>query len=337
MKSIAPYRGDAAPAKICVIFPGALGDFICFLPALETLAQTAWVDLFSRREFADLAPDGVRVGSLERSEISALFRPQCGDDREARRFFRGYDAVYSWFASGNRDFAVRLDAVTAGRARVFPFRPARAAGHQADYYLSALRPRSASPAQPVVALRNDATRWCDDFWARHSLQRRAVLVIAPGSGTREKNWPAESFLAVIRWWHEMTGGAVLLLVGPVEKERGGIEPLLGGCCIVASDLSLSQAAALLSRSAVYLGNDSGVSHLAAAAGVRTIALFGPSDHRQWAPRGKKVVVVHRGLGCSPCPETTMKSCPHHACLSELAAEEIISILAQLPEVVILTR
>jgi ADP-heptose:LPS heptosyltransferase len=337
MKSIAPYRGDAAPAKICVIFPGALGDFICFLPALETLAQTAWVDLFSRREFADLAPDGVRVGSLERSEISALFRPQCGDDREARRFFRGYDAVYSWFASGNRDFAVRLDAVTAGRARVFPFRPARAAGHQADYYLRALRPRSASPAQPVVALRNDATRWCDDFWARHSLQRRAVLVIAPGSGTREKNWPAESFLAVIRWWHEMTGGAVLLLVGPVEKERGGIEPLLGGCCIVASDLSLSQAAALLSRSAVYLGNDSGVSHLAAAAGVRTIALFGPSDHRQWAPRGKKVVVVHRGLGCSPCPETTMKSCPHHACLSELAAEEIISILAQLPEVVILTR
>ena len=337
MKSIAPHRGDAAPAKICVLFPGALGDFICFLPALETLARTAWVDLFARREFADLAPEGVVVGSLERSEISALFRPQSGDDREARRFFRGYGAVYSWFASGNREFVARLGALTAGRARVFPFRPARAAGHQADYYLGALHPRSASPAQPAVALRGDAIRWCEEFWARHSLQRRAVLVIAPGSGAREKNWPAEHFLGVIRWWHEATGGAVLLLVGPVEKERGGIEPLLGGCCIVASDLSLSQAAALLGRSAVYLGNDSGISHLAAAVGVRTIALFGASDHRQWAPRGKKVVIVRCGLDRSPCPETAIDRCSHHACLSELPAEEIISILAQLPEVVILTR
>lgn len=337
MKSIAPHPGDAAPAKICVIFPGALGDFICFLPALETLARTAWVDLFARGEFADLAPEGVVVGSLERSEISALFRPQSGADRVARRFFRGYDAVYSWFASGNREFVARLGALTAGRARVFPFRPARAAGHQADYYLGALHPRSASPAQPAVALRGDAIRWCEEFWARHSLQRRAVLVIAPGSGAREKNWPAEHFLGVIRWWHEATGGAVLLLVGPVEKERGGIEPLLGGCCIVASDLSLSQAAALLGRSAVYLGNDSGISHLAAAVGVRTIALFGASDHRQWAPRGKKVVIVRCGLDRSPCPETAIDRCSHHACLSELPAEEIISILAQLPEVVILTR
>ena len=107
------------------------------------------------------------------------FRPQSGDDREARRFFRGYGAVYSWFASGNREFVARLGALTAGRARVFPFRPARAAGHQADYYLGALHPRSASPAQPAVALRGDAIRWCEEFWARHSLQQASAFSATP--------------------------------------------------------------------------------------------------------------------------------------------------------------
>ena len=137
MKSIEAHRAAAAHPKICVIFPGALGDFICFLPALEMLAQTARVDLFARSEFAELAPDGVVVGSLERSEISELFRPQSGEAPESQRFFRGYDAVYSWLASGDSEFVLRLESITAGRAWVFPFRPPRgAAGHQADHYLS---------------------------------------------------------------------------------------------------------------------------------------------------------------------------------------------------------
>ncbi len=187
-----------------------------------------------------------------------------------------------------------------------------------------------------MTTRPEALRWCEEFWAKHALQHRAVLTIAPGSGAREKNWPATFFHIVSRWWREKTGGEVLLLIGPVEQARGGIEPLLSEC-IVASDLSLSQAAALLSRADVFLGNDSGVSHLAAATGVRTVALFGPSDARQWAPRGRKVIVLGRHLDCSPCQDATMKACPHRDCLAELPPDEIIATLAHLPEVVTLTR
>ena len=336
MKSTEPHRARAAPQKIAVIFPGALGDFICFLPALEMLAETAGVDLFARSEFAEVAPDGVVVRSLECSEISELFRPQSEEDSGAQRFFRGYNAVYSWLASGDPEFVLRLELITGGRARVFPFRPDRTAGHQADYYLTCLQHPPAPAALPAVMLRHEALRWCEDFWVRQSFERQPILTIAPGSGAREKNWPAEYFLAVARWWREATGGVVLLLIGPVEKERGGIDPLRGHC-IVASDLNLSQAAALLNRSDVYLGNDSGISHLAAAIGVRTVALFGPSDDRQWAPRGEKVVVMRRNLGCSPCQDLTMRICLEHTCLGTLHPEEIIAILAQLPEIVILTR
>lgn len=331
MKSIKP---ESRP-KICVIFPGALGDFICFLPVLQTLARTARVDLFAHSEFAELTPEGVMVRTIESSPITALFRAELDVDEEAKRSFRGYDAVYSWFASGNHEFIRRLQALSGGVARVFPFRSARAEGHQADYYLSCLNHADDS-AGPVLAIRPEVLRWCEEFWGKHALHRRPVLTIAPGSAAREKNWPAKFFQTVSQWWREKTGGAVVLLIGPVEQARGGID-LLRSDCIVASDLSLSQAAALLGRSDVYLGNDSGMSHLAAATGVRTVALFGPSDPRQWAPRGKQVIVLRRNLDCSPCQDATMKACPHHACLTKFLPGEIIATLAQLPEVVTLTR
>jgi len=94
---------------------------------------------------------------------------------------------------------------------------------------------------------------------------------------------------------------------------------------------------VISRSAVYLGNDSGITHLAAAVGVPTVALFGPSDPRQWAPRGRRVTVISRQVDCSPCSNSTMKSCPHRACLSELSAEEVIGVMGKLPELTSLTR
>lgn len=331
-----PQRAHVAGRGIGIIFPGALGDFICFLPVLEALARTAPIDLFARSEFAELAPQGVRVRSLEHAEVSRLFQPSSNDRSESQSVFQCYEAVYSWFASGNQSFVRRLDAITGGRAQVFPFRPASALGHQADYYLSCLRRGAARAAQPAIELRHQALTWSDEYWAEQSLPRRAVLAIAPGSGAREKNWPAENFLAVTRWWRETRGGEVILLLGPVEKERGGLEPLCGHG-VVASDLPLSRVAALLSRSAVYLGNDSGISHLAAACGVRTVALFGPSDDRQWGPRGEKVVIVRRAVGCRACAEVDTASAAGHTCLSTLPAEEIITILAQLPEVVTLTR
>ena len=79
----------------------------------------------------------------------------------------------------------------------------------------------------------------------------------------------------------------MLPVGPVEEERGGVDRL-SRHCVTVSGLRLAQLAALIAGSDLYLGNDSGVSHLAAAVSVRTVALFGPSDIEQWSPRGTRV-------------------------------------------------
>lgn len=336
MKQINQHPPTAARSKKCVLFPGALGDFICLLPALQSLACDAHVDLFARSEFADIVTDGVTVRSLECHEISQLFVANTAEDPQLRGFFGAYEAIYSWFGSQQREFAQRLASLSDGKAQLFPFRPENLETHQTDYYLSCLRRESLTSREPTVRPRPAAIDWRAHFWARHELHRRPVLVIAAGSGAREKNWPEECFVAVVEWWRKVVDGVTVVLAGPVEKDRGGIERLRS-TCLVASDLSLSRAVALLAGSDLYLGNDSGMTHLAAATGIRTVVLFGPSSAKQWLPRGRRVTLVSRNLECSPCQIPTMKVCPHRACLTQLHPKEVIGAMAALPEVVTLTR
>ncbi len=321
--------------KVCVIFPGALGDFVCFLPALQSLLREARIDLFSRAEFAELVPNGVTVRSLESAEITSLFVDDAIRARAAQVYFGAFDAVYSWLGSQEPGFVKRLQTFTNQRAKVFPFRPLTIE-HQADYYLRCLAAVELSRFSSAIPLRPEAIAWRNRYWRENSLDHKAVLTLAPGSGAREKNWPEEYFLKTVTWWRARTRGNAILLVGPVELERGGIERLQSSC-LVARDLTLSQVSAVLERSRLFLGNDSGITHLAAAVGVATIALFGPSDSRQWAPRGRSVTVVRRQMECAPCSVVTMKSCPDRACLTELYTEKLLDVITQLPEMATLTR
>ncbi|MGH7827880.1 MAG: glycosyltransferase family 9 protein [Candidatus Binatia bacterium] len=317
-----------------VLFPGALGDFICLLPTLELIGQASRVDLLARIEFADLVSSSVAVRSLECDAISRLFVPGAGDGQRLRSFFDSYASIYSWFGSDQLVFADELRRASQGKALLFSFRPFHDGTHQIDYYLSCLE--ITPGGVPFIPVKRDANAWCDDYWRRHALEKKPVLALAPGSGAREKNWPVASYRAVADWWREKVGGIVLVVFGPVEEDRGALDSICDGA-LVARGLTLAQLSALLSRCVLYVGNDSGTTHLAAALGVRTVALFGPSDRRRWAPRGGKVTVMTKRLDCSPCAITTMKSCPHRDCLVTLEPAGVIKRLESLPELATLTR
>ena len=336
MKSFPHEAAKSAQPRVCVLFPGALGDFVCLLPALQSLAREAKVDVFARAEFADLVTARVVVRSLERPEIRKLFVDEVTDEETLKCFFGGYTKIYSWLGSGQQQFIRRLQSASSGKAKIFPFRAPIGRIHQTDYYLRCLDDVISQGREPVIAPSDEGIHWCDGFYAAHALRRHPILMLAPGSGAREKNWPEEFFIAVADWWRDIFKGEVVLLLGPVEEERGGYRRLQTRC-VTASGLRLFQAVALLQGGHVYLGNDSGISHLAAASGVRTVVLFGPSDVRQWAPRGNRVTIIDRNIECSPCAVGVMKSCSHRACLTGLFPGEVIDVLAQLPEVVTLTR
>ena len=320
--------------RALVLFPGALGDFVCFLPTLKILAERTSIDLLARTGFSELVPGHVKVGSLERFEIRHLFVSGAGSDEKVRRFFQTYECTYSWMGSGDLTFKQEVQAATQGLVRLFQFHSRESRMHQADYYLSCLQADSVL-SMPHIPLMPDADQWAEIYWARNSLESKPMLAIAPGSGAREKNWPVISFERIARWWRERIGGSVIVILGPVEEERGGYESLCSHGVAIRG-ITLGRLAAVIARCSLYVGNDSGISHLAAALGVPTAAVFGPSNINQWAPRGQTVLVFRHEVPCSPCAVSVMKNCRHHDCLAALTPAEVIRQLERWPPLVTLT-
>jgi ADP-heptose:LPS heptosyltransferase len=327
---------EPAAKRSLVLFPGALGDFLCFLPTLRVLSEGQQVDLLAHSEFADLVPKAVKVRCLECYEIHRLFVSQSSEEERLRDFFGSYSSIFSWMGSGQGTFIEELNAVSQGRARVFPFRPLHAGAHQADYYLACVGKQSLGVGILEIPVEPEAVAWSERFRRQHSLFGRPVMALAPGSGARGKNWPVDYFRAVADWWRRRTSGAVIVILGPVEEEKGEYTDLCQET-VVARNLNLGQLAALLVGCDLYLGNDSGVSHLAAGLNVITAVLFGPSDFVQWAPRGKHVTVITQSVECAPCTVAAMKGCGHRRCLTTLEPEYVIGKLDALAHAVTLTR
>lgn len=313
----------SALPRLCVLFPGALGDFVCVLPALHHLARHAQVEVFARNEYADLVPHNIKIQSIERPEIARLFVTGGAQENPVRDFFGVFQAVYSWTGSGQRVFVDQLGQVA--KSHVYPFRPSAPAQHQADYYFSCVAADTAAPP-PAIPLLPSALHWWEDYRDRHGFGDQPLLVVAPGSGALAKNWPANSFAAVANWWRRERNGRVLTLLGPVEAARG-VPGALPDSWVLNSP-TLGDAAALLSRCQLYLGNDSGMTHLAGAVGAPTVALFGPSNVDQWSPRGAKVMVLSLKVECAPCSLSAQTRCPHRQCLTMLAPGDVIARLVQ---------
>jgi ADP-heptose:LPS heptosyltransferase len=119
-----------------------------------------------------------------------------------------------------------------------------------------------------------------------------AVIIHPGSGGAHKCWHLDNFLAVAKML-EKEGTDTVFLLGPAEQERFGPSAIDDMRAIgkVLADLSLSDVLSILSCSRAYLGNDSGITHLAAAVGIRTVAVFGPADPAVYAPIGSAVTIL----------------------------------------------
>jgi heptosyltransferase III len=123
-----------------------------------------------------------------------------------------------------------------------------------------------------------------------------TIAIHPGSGSERKCWPIERFAAVIEWlWRRQH--PVLVLIGPADDERlaylrHNLAPPSPGMLRLLVNAPLIEVARQLQQCCCYLGNDSGITHLAALLGLPTMALFGSSDPLVWRPPGRLVRVIY---------------------------------------------
>jgi hypothetical protein len=303
--------GIEVTAPGLVIFPGALGDLICVIPALRAIARRdpdAPLELMARAELvrfatgrlgldggrsAALLPSHSRGHSIDRREVAQLFAARGGSiSEDARTFFGGFSHVYSFFAADDEHFRSALMAATGGRASFFPFRPV-GAGHVAAAYLREINQEGESGgSQQVddsettldcsVELYPEDLELAEDRLASLGLEAGNFLLILPGSGSAAKNWPAENFVALAKMLAARIGALVIL--GPAEAALESIFVAAGISLI--SRIELVEVAGLARLSRCFIGNDSGVSHLAAAAGASGISLFGATDPARWRPLGR---------------------------------------------------
>ena len=286
-----------------VVHPGALGDVLLAGPALghlralgfrTTLAVTArLVPLFGDSGLADHARD------LEGLALHRLFvEPPVA---AAHDVAEGFDALVCWLGAGDPVF--RANLARLGRPTVVA-RAAPSPGdglHASRHLVETLAPLGPLPAGlPHARLRAAET---DLAVAREWLAGRGIgsaeaVVLQPGAGSAAKVWPG--FAALAR--RLRAGGVPLVaLAGPADGPA--VEALLEDGALqeetLARDWQLPEIAALLSLARALVGNDSGPTHLAAAVGCPTVALFGPTDPAVWAPAGAHVRVVARPAGGAP--------------------------------------
>jgi ADP-heptose:LPS heptosyltransferase len=282
--------------RILIIFPGALGDLICLAPTIAAIARRHRGDeleLMARGELADFAVGRlgiIRAHSIDRREVTLLFRESADDDDDqARRFFCVFERIYCFFSSDDPLFRRALTEASAPGVTTFHrFRP-EGTGHVAAAYLADATGKDLLERIAINFMPSDLegeSRAISDI-----AEPKKFVAIFPGSGSAKKNWPIEKFSALADRLNEETQAVFIL--GPAENSSEDV--LRDAGLIIIKNQPLGTVAALARMASVFVGNDSGVSHLAAATGTPGVVLFGPSDPDRWRPLGRVTVLHHNPI------------------------------------------
>ena len=329
--------------SILVIHQGALGDFILALPALEILRKAfpqaksvimgypRILELVEKRFYAE------EILSIDQKGMATFFVREGSLDFNLSQFFKRFDLIVVFGRDGNGTLIGNLKRVCQGR--ILPINsspPWDEKVHFTDHLLKQFTQHGfpASESKPKLHLKDSDREWAKDFWKRKSvtLEERAKLIILhPGSGSKRKVWPLDRFFSLAHTLRNHLGSKIFIVLGPAEgaetqKTFEGEEP---NSFILGKGLTLLQLASLMEGCWFFMGNDSGVSHMATALGLPTLVIFGPTDERVWSPRGEKTSVVRSGVPCSPCPQERFFQCKDFECLRGI---EMVRVLGGLERI-----
>jgi ADP-heptose:LPS heptosyltransferase len=324
-----------------IIHQGALGDFILALPALEILRKAfpkaklviigypRILELVEKRFYAD------ETLSIDQRRFASFFLQKGSLDPALSQFFSTFDLAVLFGRDGEGTLIENVRRVCQGRIlHIDPFPRWDEKIHMADHLLKqfARYGLSNSAKNPKLYLRESDRHWAWDFWRSKGVdpeERSKVILIHPGSGSKRKVWPTERFLDLAHALQGHLGSKILVVLGPaegpeVQKVFGRMESF-----VLAKDLSLLQLASVMEGCRLFIGNDSGISHMAAALGLPLIAIFGPTDPSVWSPRGERVFVVRKAIPCSPCSKERLLQCKDFECLRGIGVEEVFRGLEKL--------
>jgi len=286
--------------RILVIRTGGVGDFILSLPVIDALAD-AWpaaeIEILGRPAIAALAQSKVtRIVSIDDRRFARLFTeaPLEATDAAAA-YLSAFDTVVSFLGTPESEFGRKLRSLVPRTLFIPP--PAPGAKHAVVHFLDCLE-QAGIQASKCVSPRIDLDPKDREGGAR-LLERllgpddtKQPIILHPGSGGRQKNWVPASFARTVQLFRRL-GWSAILLEGEADEAavRAVSDHLQPDEPRVLKDASLLQVAGAIACSRLIVGNDSGISHLAAALGTPLVCLFGPTDPVVWRPLGTSVRVL----------------------------------------------
>jgi heptosyltransferase III len=270
--------------EIVVLRGGALGDIVLTLPVLQVLRDFypgCLITLVAPYPQAILALyHADRLLDLNSARLVGLFKPGTSFQDEVRELLRA-DLILSYLSDPDRMIEQKLVLSDTTKFLQGPFR--------LDLER---RPAVEQLAQPLAILGIASIDPVPRLTAPSPTRPMNRLAIHPGSGSRNKNWPLGHWAALLSELMPIFD-EVLLISGEADNEIAEVVlPLIPATKLrPCFNRSLWDLLSELSPSRLFIGHDSGVTHVAAATGVATVALFGPTDPSIWAPNGDHVIVI----------------------------------------------
>jgi heptosyltransferase III len=315
--------------KILILHPGALGDTILAFPAIKLLHNSfpsAQLTLAGNIDHLDFIVPGYveSVQSLSMIPLHRLYSPGILEESDIR-YWKSFDRIISWTGAGNADFCRNLKEIIPN-ACIAAWKPApEDSCHVAQIFADSIRSIIGNGGElepvPIVldkAVCDEGRRWLMDHgWNGRDL----MMVIHAGSGGKWKRWPLARFIELAR--HLVIEGKrkLVIIEGPAEQgiARQFANEIPDSDLILSEGADLKLLSGILAHCRTFIGNDSGLSHLAAALGLQCVLLFGPTLPQHWAPLGSNVTILNNTNGCAACAVGGSI----HSCLENISVEMVL--------------
>lgn len=345
---------------ILVVKLADIGDLLTATPALAALRETypgARIDVLTTPHSAPVLSGSGLVDTVITFDKFAYDHPldalrpanlQAAGVLAVHLRFRRYDTVvilhhlttafgaWKYAALARATGAIRRVGLDNGRGSLVGFTHAATdhgfgVHHEVQYWLDVVAQLGAKAANPTL---HTPTNDRAEAWARNILKQheKPRVIIHPGSGgySLARRWDPANFGVVANSLHE-TCGAQIVIVGTAADNTPAVRAHMVPPPLDLTDqTTLAQLAAVLSRADLFIGADSGVMHLAAAARTPTVAIFGPSNHRAWGPWSpdEPTRIVRSAPQCSPCAYVDHRvglreGCRARTCMRMVTPEDVL--------------
>ncbi|MFA5422268.1 MAG: glycosyltransferase family 9 protein [Phycisphaerae bacterium] len=316
-------QGDRAlkrSRRALLIQPGAIGDCILTLPLAKFLLDRldiGAVDMLGRSDYIGYFPGRTCIDTIRAIDSVAMHRffyPSADFHLRDRDplvdAFAGYSFIISFLGESGTDFEQNLiftaNCNQAVETVLIPLKPKSDTVHISDFYISQFLQNcpqisgqtASSKSETLIKTLKSDIQIGKEMLGRKGLNAESIIaVLCPGSGGKSKCWHLSNFIAAAGKLKSASVQPVFLL-GPAEMERFTPQQLneIGRTAPVFRDLSLTEVLQVISSADAFIGNDSGITHLAAAVGVDTTVLFGPTEPKIYQPLGPKVKVIEDKSG-----------------------------------------